>query len=101
MTHRSGGDHVLRRACRQMVRWRAELGEAAPPSVAGDESATLRGLAERGETGDEVIERCFHGTVSRLQGVSFAVLEVGAVEAVWIIERSVALAFMRDRLGLG
>jgi glutamate synthase (NADPH) large chain len=52
-----------------MLKVMAKMGISTLQSYKGAQIFEALGLA------DEVIERCFHGTVSRLQGVSFAVLE--------------------------
>jgi glutamate synthase (NADPH/NADH) large chain len=52
-----------------MLKVMAKMGISTLQSYKGGQIFEALGLA------DEVIERCFHGTVSRLQGVNFAVLE--------------------------
>jgi glutamate synthase (NADPH/NADH) large chain len=52
-----------------MLKVMAKMGISTLQSYKGAQIFEALGLA------DEVVERCFHGTVSRLQGVSFAVLE--------------------------
>ncbi|HEX7237383.1 MAG TPA: glutamate synthase large subunit, partial [Gammaproteobacteria bacterium] len=52
-----------------MLKVMAKMGISTLQSYKGGQIFEALGLA------DEVIERCFQGTVSRLQGVSFAVLE--------------------------
>jgi glutamate synthase (NADPH) large chain len=52
-----------------MLKVMAKMGISTLQSYKGAQIFEALGIA------DEVIERCFHGTVSRLQGVSFSVLE--------------------------
>jgi len=52
-----------------MLKVMAKMGISTLQSYKGGQIFEALGIA------DDVIERCFHGTVSRLQGVSFAVLE--------------------------
>jgi glutamate synthase (NADPH/NADH) large chain len=52
-----------------MLKVMAKMGISTLQSYKGAQIFEALGIA------DEVIERCFHGTVSRLQGVSFEVLE--------------------------
>jgi glutamate synthase (NADPH/NADH) large chain len=52
-----------------MLKVMAKMGISTLQSYKGAQIFEALGIA------DDVIERCFHGTVSRLQGVSFAVLE--------------------------
>jgi glutamate synthase (NADPH) large chain len=52
-----------------MLKVMAKMGISTLQSYKGAQIFEALGIA------DEVVERCFHGTVSRLQGVSFAVLE--------------------------
>jgi glutamate synthase (NADPH) large chain len=56
-----------------MLKVMAKMGISTLQSYKGGQIFEALGLA------DEVIERCFHGTVSRLQGVNFAVLEQEAL----------------------
>ena len=56
-----------------MLKVMAKMGISTLQSYKGGQIFEALGLA------DEVIERCFHGTVSRLQGVNFAVLEEEAL----------------------
>jgi glutamate synthase (NADPH/NADH) large chain len=52
-----------------MLKVMAKMGISTLQSYKGGQIFEALGLA------DDVVERCFHGTVSRLQGVNFAVLE--------------------------
>jgi len=52
-----------------MLKVMAKMGISTLQSYKGAQIFEALGIA------DEVVKRCFHGTVSRLQGVSFAVLE--------------------------
>ena len=52
-----------------MLKVMAKMGISTLQSYKGAQIFEALGIA------DEVIERCFHGTASRLQGVSFAVLD--------------------------
>ena len=56
-----------------MLKVMAKMGISTLQSYKGGQIFEALGLA------DEVVERCFRGTVSRLQGVSFAVLEEEAL----------------------
>ena len=56
-----------------MLKVMAKMGISTLQSYKGGQIFEALGIA------DEVIERCFHGTVSRLQGVDFAVLEEEAL----------------------
>src|SRR5687767_6754287 len=56
-----------------MLKVMAKMGISTLQSYKGGQIFEALGLA------DDVIERCFHGTVSRLQGVNFAVLEQEAL----------------------
>ena len=56
-----------------MLKVMAKMGISTLQSYKGGQIFEALGIA------DEVIERCFHGTVSRLQGVNFAVLEEEAL----------------------
>jgi glutamate synthase (NADPH/NADH) large chain len=56
-----------------MLKVMAKMGISTLQSYKGGQIFEALGIA------DEVIDRCFHGTVSRLQGVDFAVLEQEAL----------------------
>jgi glutamate synthase (NADPH/NADH) large chain len=56
-----------------MLKVMAKMGISTLQSYKGGQIFEALGIA------DEVIEKCFHGTVSRLQGVNFAVLEEEAL----------------------